>query len=68
MNKQSREDNTSVLPVLMSRETFYKAYDCGRKSGDTLARQAKAERRIGKRVFIYRPALEAYLESMAAAK
>ena len=53
-----------INPILMSRETFYKYVGCGRKAGDSIAKAAKAERRLGGRVLIYRPAIDNYLASM----
>ena len=44
--------NTSDDAELIDRETFYKYVSCGRQSADMLAKEAGAERRIGRRIFI----------------
>lgn len=51
--------------LLMDRQTFYKYVSCGRKAADSIAKAAGAERRIGRRVMIYRPAIDEYLASGA---
>lgn len=57
--------NTNDDAVLIDRETFYKYVSCGRQSADMLAKEAGAERRIGRRIFIYKPAIDRFLESGA---
>lgn len=62
MKKHISENN--IVPVLMDRTTFYKYVGSGRATGDAIAKAAKAERRFGARVMIYRPAIDKYLSSM----
>lgn len=62
MKKHISENN--IVPVLMDRTTFYKYVGSGRATGDAIAKAAKAERRFGTRVMIYRPAIDKYLSSM----
>ena len=54
----------TVTPILMDRKTFYAYVGSGRPTGDAIAKAAKAERRFGNRVMIYRPAVDDYLSRM----
>lgn len=51
--------------VLLDRKTFYQYVNLGRVAGDRLAEKANAKRQIGRRVLIYRPAIDEYLRSQA---
>ena len=61
---QKHENKITLVPVLMDRKTFYAYVGSGRPTGDAIAKAAKAERRFGGRVRIYRPAIDNYLASM----
>lgn len=55
---------SAIEPLLIDRETLYKYLSCGRVSGDRIAKAAGAERKIGRRVLIYKPAIDAFLADM----
>ena len=65
MKKPEKYYNESS--ILMTREKLYAYLGCGRIMGDSIAQAAGAERRIGKRVMIYKPAIDQYLAEPANA-
>ena len=54
---------TSTDAVLLNRTEFYARMGCGRQTADQIAKEAGAERRFGRRVLVYFPAVQAYLAS-----
>lgn len=63
--KMAKNEYQSETSLLMTRENFYKYIGCGRIMGDSIAQAAGAERRIGRRVMIYKPAIDQYLAEPA---
>ncbi len=55
----------SAEAVLLSRTEFYARLGCGRQTADQIAKESGAERRFGRRVMIYYPAVMQYLASGA---
>lgn len=63
----AKNEYQSENSLLMTRENFYKYIGCGRIMGNTIAKAAGAERWIGRRVMIYKPAIDQYLAESANA-
>jgi len=63
MRKHKNKGTIDGNALLVSRATLYELLDCGRAAGDAVAKAANAERRIGRRVMVYLPAVRDFLET-----